>query len=242
MTSRLAPRASRRGKDDRGMTLVEILIVMLIFSIVMTIVVTVLVSAQRDEATVVSRDTANSEAQVMVQALSRQVHAAATPAGMTSPFVLATANELLFYSALGNANGPTQLDIRPAPACSGCSTYDLVEDVVQPVLVSGVPTYTSAAQRVVLGSGLVPPTPSPTSDCSASSSFVPGIFEYSPVTGPCLALDTTASPPALDSSQFKTVENLAIAITTVDTLRPGSAPDVVTNLQVSLPNVDYQSS
>ncbi|MGH9115306.1 MAG: PulJ/GspJ family protein, partial [Acidimicrobiales bacterium] len=183
------------------MTLIEILIVMLVFSIVMTIVFAVLFSAQHDETTVVSRDTATSEAQVMIQALSRQVHAAATPAGMTSPFVLATANELEFYSALGNANGPTQLDIHPAPTCSGCATYNLVEDVVQPVLVSGAPTYTATPQQVIVGTGLVPPAPSPASDCSTTSSFVPGIFEYFPVTGPCLALDTTSSPPALDSSQ-----------------------------------------
>ncbi len=235
----------RRGaaRAESGMTLLEIMVAMMILSVALAIVFSVLISLQNDEVTVSSRHAANQQAQLITYSLSRQVHAAATPSGMSSPFVIATATELKFYSALGNSNGPTQLDIHAVPACAGCSTMEMVEDMVQPTLVGGLPSYTGSSQRVVLGSGLVVPVPTPSTDCSTGS---PGIFQYysylASSSGTCLVLDTSQSPPAVASSQFARIDSIHMTITTEDPGRPTTSSQSEIALDVSLPNVDYANA
>lgn len=236
----IVPKKPRRDDDD-GLTLIEIAIVVLVMSIAMMLVMGMLISVQHEESTVQSRDAAVQEAQVMGYTLSRQVHAAAFPPAGATPIISATATELKFYSSLGNANGPTQLDIHTVQACSSCSYYDLVEDVVQP---GPGPTYTASSQRQVIGTGLLLPSTSPPGDCPGSGRFVPGIFEYFTQSGACLALDTTLDPPALDTTggppaTIAQAENMTITLTTVDTLAARSGPPTTVTLELSLPNWDY---
>ena len=225
--------------DQAGMTLVETMVSLAILSIVLSIVFAVLVSLQGDQVTISARHAANSQGQLMTYTLSRQIHAAAVPTGMTSPFVVATADEIEFYSALGNADGPTQVDIHPLSACSGCSTT-LVEDLVQPTLVAGVPTYTSSPQQVTLGTGLIVATPNPVTDCSSAS---PGLFQYysyfSSSAGTCELLDTATATPSLDSSLFSQIDSIRVNLTTVDPTRPNPSSQSQIALDISLPNVDY---
>ncbi len=231
------PRPELTGQA--GMSLVETMVSLAILSIVMSIVFSVLVSLQGDQVTISSRHAANSQAQLMTYTLSRQVHAAAVPSGMTSPFVVATADQLEFYSALGNPDGPTRIDVHPLSACPGCSTT-LVEDIVQPTLVAGTPTYTASPEQVTIGTGLVMPAPDPSTDCSSAA---PGLFEYysyfSSSTGTCESLDTATSPPSLDSSLFARIDSVRVNLTTVDPSRPVASSQSEIALEISLPNVDY---
>lgn len=233
-------RELRRGGDE-GLTLIEIAVVLLIMSIAITLITGMLISVQHEESTVQSRNAAVHEAQVMGYTLSRQVHAAAFPTGASTPIVTATATDLKLYSSLGNANGPTQLDIHAVRACGSCSYYNLVEDVVQP---GPGPTYTGSPQRQVIGTGLLLPATSPASDCPGSGTFVSGIFEYFTQAGSCLALDTALNPPGLDTAggpptEIAQVENITITLTTVDTLAAKSGASTTIALPLSLPNWDY---
>jgi hypothetical protein len=185
--------------------------------------------------------------------LSRQIHAAAIPSGSSSALLLAEANELMFYSSLGNANGPTKLDIKATPSCSGCTTYNLTETVTQPGpgVNGGPPVYTGSTTTSFIGSGLVLPTLSSPTDCPTTGTFTPGLFAYfnSPsVGGACLPLSLTGSPSAYQlttgasgqsSNQASQVEHLTVTITTVDPSRPKTSANTTVTLQITLPNVDY---
>jgi prepilin-type N-terminal cleavage/methylation domain-containing protein len=246
----------RRRARDAGVTLIEITVVMLVLSLLMMLVYTFLSEMQKDQVLVSSRDFASGEAQSISDVLSRQIHAAAIPSGSSSSLILAEANQLEFYASLGNANGPTELNILATPSCSGCTTYNLAETVTQPGpgVNGGPPVYTGSTANVTtsfIGSGLVLPTPSSTTDCPASGTFTPGLFEYfnSPsLGGTCMPLSLTGTPAAYElttgasgqsSNQAGQVEHLTVTITTTDPSRSKTSPDTTVTLQVTLPNVDY---
>jgi hypothetical protein len=237
-------------------TLVEITVVLLILSVLMVLIYTFLSEMQTDQVRVSSRDFASGEAQSISDILSHQIHAAAIPSGSSSALEIAEANELEFYSSLGNPNGPTQLLILATPSCSGCTTYNLTETVTQPGpgVNGGPPVYTGSTATVTrsfIGSGLVLPTPSSLTDCPTSGTFTPGLFEYfnSPsVGGACLPLSLTGSPSAWQlttgasgqsSNQASQVEHLTVTITTADPSRPKTSANTTVTLQITLPNVDY---
>jgi prepilin-type N-terminal cleavage/methylation domain-containing protein len=259
----IAPRRKRGPDRDAGVTLVELTVVLLVLSILLSLVYTFLYEMQRDQVTVSSRDFASGEAQAISDELSRQIHAAAVPSGSTSAIVQAEANQLQFYSSLGNANGPTELLIYTTPSCSGCTSYNLMEQVTQPgapTTTGGPPVYTGSTATVttsVIGSGLVLPIPSPSSDCPPTSgSFTPGLFEYfnsASVGGLCLPMSNTGSPPSgsplawqlttglssQTSNQAAAVEHLTVTITTLDPSRPKTSATTTITEQITLPNVDY---
>ena len=234
-----------RRAEDRGVSLVEIAVVLLILSIFVPLILGVLTSVQKQEVAVSSRDFASGEAQAISDVLSRQIHAAAIPTGQTAALVVAQANVLQFFSALGYVNGPTEIKLYTTQSCPTCSTYNLDEQVTQPgPSVGNGPVYTGGTATVttgVIGTGVLPPTPSPSNDCPpGSGSFTPGIFEYinSPTSGQaCLPL--SGSPPALTSTQLGQAEHLTVTITTVDPSRAKTTPTTTYTLQITLPNVDY---
>jgi prepilin-type N-terminal cleavage/methylation domain-containing protein len=258
MRALIARRSSRRTDRDAGVTLIELTVVLLVLSILMMLVYTFLYEMQRDQVSVSSRDFASGEAQSISDVLSRQIHAAAVPSGFTSAIVQAEANQLTFYSSLGSTNGPTEIEITATPSCSGCTSYNLTETLTQPgppTTSGGSPVYTGSTATVTtafIGSGLVLPTVSPTTDCPpGSGSFTPGLFEYfnsASVGGACLPLSDTGSPlqwqlttglSGQTSNQAATVEHLTVTITTLDPTRPKTSATTTITQQITLPNVDY---
>jgi competence protein ComGC len=248
-------RGRRVEERDRGISLVEMAVVLLLLGLIVPVIYGLVDSVVKDQAMVTSRDNSTSQAQVIGRVLSRQLHAAAIPSGLSSlvcepppngstqttgcTTVMATANELELFANLGNANGPTRLDIKPV---ANGSTYNLVEYVTQPSLnSSGLPTYGSTSSTYVLGTGLVPPTLSGTNgqDCSTST---PGIFQYYNAGGTCLKLDTTETTPALDAGQLSGtsgLENVTVTLTTQDALYAKTSPKATTTLEITFPNYDY---
>ncbi len=239
MTSIRRRLPSRRGRaNDRGISLIEITIAMLILSLIVPVIYGLLDSVEKDEVTVASRDIAGGQAQVIGEVLSRQIHAAALPTsgGATTAIVSATANTFQFYASLGNANGPTELTIKTALTCGSCTTYNMVETLVQPGPSDSYTTGTTTT-TAILGTGVVPPsTVTVGTDCSSTA---PGIFQYYNSSSTCLPLSTGTSPPALTSSQAPNVDNVTVTLTTLDVLRPKTSADVTYTLQLTLPNVDY---
>ncbi len=237
----MRPREFEDQADQAGFTLIEMTVVLLVFSIVMAIIFGFLTEVQNTTYTVQSRDLAVGTGGVVSESLSRQIHAATIPSGQTSAVVTASANELVFYSSLGNSVGPTKVDIKTATpsGCSSCGYSNLVETVTQPTLVNGSLAWTGSSQTLVIASGVIVPTPTTATDCSTGSTYTTGIFEYFDSTSTCLPLDTALSPAALDTPSK--VENITVTVTTVDTARAKVAPSATFTLQIVLPNVDYAS-
>ena len=235
---RILTRRRLNGPDhpERGISLIEITVVLLIIGMIVPVVYGLLSGVQKDEVVVSSRSAAAGQARIIDEALSRQIHAAAIPNGLTGAIVSAMPNSLEFYSSLssiGNSNGPTELNISTAKTCPTCSTYNLVEQVIKP----GVgPNYTTAGGATtttrVLGTGIVPPSMAAVgTDCSTTT---PGIFQYYTNTNSCLQVPSTG----LTGSQTGPIDDITVTITTIDVLRPAASPQTTFTLHMTLPNVD----
>ena len=135
---RLRSRTGTRGPDerDRGISLIEITVVLLIIGMIVPVIYGLLQFGPEGRGIGLQpRNAAAGQAQIMDEALSRQIHAAAIPNGITGAIVSATPNSLEFYSSLssiGNSNGPSEINITTALTCTTCTTYNLVEQITQP--------------------------------------------------------------------------------------------------------------
>jgi type II secretory pathway pseudopilin PulG len=251
VANRLTNRPARPSTDrgEHGTSLIEIMVVLLILSIILPIIAMLLNSVQTDAITVASRQAASGQAQVIDEALSRQIHAANYPTGTTKTLggeiVTANANELKFYSSMGDTNGPRLIDIYTALACTGCTYYNLDESYVVPNATSNPYNGTPVVQ--VLGTGLVLPssTTAYAFNCPSSGANVP-IFEYFDSSGTCLqtsTIITTANPPmALPASEFASIDSVTVTLTTLDTNRSKNSPEPVFTFSISMPNVDFANA
>ena len=228
--------SSSRNERDRGISLIEITVVLLIIGMIVPVIYGLLSSVQKDEVSVSSRNAAAGQAQIMDEALSRQIHAAAIPNGLTGAIVSATPNSLEFYSSLssiGNSNGPSEINITTALTCTTCTTYNLVEQITQP---GTGPNYTGAGGATtttrVLGNGIVPPSAAAVgTDCSTT----PGIFQYYTNTNSCILIPSGG----LTGSQTGVIDDITVTLTTIDVQRPTTSPQTIYTLHLTLPNVDF---
>jgi prepilin-type N-terminal cleavage/methylation domain-containing protein len=96
--------ADKRG-GRHGISLIELLVSMTILGIVTTLLIMGWTSLQRSYANSVGTNNAQAEVRDAVSRMSREIRDA-QPASLTtppsSPFTLATANEIAFYSAFNN--------------------------------------------------------------------------------------------------------------------------------------------
>jgi type II secretory pathway pseudopilin PulG len=236
MRVRNRARGNRRGDQELGISLIEITVVLLIIGMIVPVIFGLLTSVQKDEVSISSRNAAAGQAQIMDEALSRQIHAAAIPTGLTGAIVSASPNSFEFYSSLasiGNSNGPSQINVTTALTCTTCTTYNLVEQITQP---GAGPNYTTAGGATtttrVLGTGIVPPLLSAVgTDCSTTL----GIFQYYTNTNSCVVIPSGG----LTGSATGVIDDITVTLTTIDVLRPKTSPQTVYTLHLTLPNVDF---
>jgi hypothetical protein len=217
-------------RDERGTSLVEIAVVLLLIGIVVPTLLGFVLAVQREENFVQSRAAATGAAMPMTEAISKQLHTAIVVNSSTPAFTsVSGANQVEFYASLGNGQGPTKLEIT-TQLCTSCASgvYNLVEK-------TAAPTAYSYGPAVILGTGIVPPTASPTTDCPSSGTFTPGIFEYLDASGNCLPL----SGGTLTASELSEVDSVVVHLTTIDTSRGSASPQATFMLHISLPNVEY---
>jgi type II secretory pathway pseudopilin PulG len=231
-------RRPRRG--EVGITLIEVTIVLMIIGIIVPVIFTLLYTVQKDEVSASSRTAAAGVAQVMDEALSRQIHAAAIPVGQTNAIVQAMPNSLQFYSSLSsasNSNGPSEVNISTALTCTTCTTYKLVEQITTPG--TGTNPYTTAGGATTvtrtLGTGIVPPSATAVgNDCSTT----PGIFQYYTAnngTPSCVVIPSGG----LTGTATGAIDYIYVTLTTIDVTRPTTSPQTTYTLHVTLPNVDF---
>ena len=242
-----------RRSDDRGLTMVELMMVMFILAIIFPLVAGLLFTAQRQSAAASTRTAAQAQAQIMDEYLSRLINSTNYPNGGAagSDILIANATEFEFYSSQGAASGasatfPTLIDLKLVTACSGCSYYTL--EAIETPPSGTTPTYpSSGAVTTILGSGIVVPT-SVAAGCPTTGSSIP-VFEYDEAST-CIqtAANTSSSagPPANlimantgTPAQFGLIDTVTVTMTVIDTLHAKSSAQPVFTYTFSMPNVDY---
>lgn len=99
-------------EDERGFSLIEMLIAMFVFSLFCTMVLTIYTSLVGQENGVHNRFLNTSEGQLTMDRMTEQLRSAVyCVCGSTtqSPIASADGNDITFYAALGGTNGPTKI-------------------------------------------------------------------------------------------------------------------------------------
>ncbi|MCU4184827.1 hypothetical protein K6U06_10695 [Acidiferrimicrobium sp. IK] len=200
-------------------------VVLLLLGVVLPIGYEAVTAAQRESVAVSNRNSASNQAELAADVLTRQLRAAIVPAGLTSPVLLAGANEMKWYSSLGNPLGPTLVDAYVSTV--GAKTV-LQETLSQPVAGGGY----GAAVTTTLATGVVVPGAAAATNCPSAAEPSTALFQYATLSG---AVWTCAVPSA---------DPLAAVTLTVTTTALASASAIVSppttiTATINLRNVDY---
>jgi prepilin-type N-terminal cleavage/methylation domain-containing protein len=142
-TLRRRVRPDQESGDD-GFTLIELMVAMVIMVVLGGAMTATMTSVARNDVTSTSRIRATAQAQVIIDRLTKDLRAAAVPAGGTGTAVsYADAKNLTLYADFTDGTGPRQIAIT---VTGGPLNATLAEDTT---LASAGGTYTGAAQHRV---------------------------------------------------------------------------------------------
>jgi len=127
------------------MTLIELMMATAMLSLVLAASAAALASYQRTAASSDIRLENLSEAQTIMDVVSRDIRTATRPGAGESPFVVASANEVRFYANLKTTTGPKLVRLYV-----NTTTGQVIEEAIEP---TGAPpySYTSAPTVRVVG-------------------------------------------------------------------------------------------
>lgn len=213
-------RENREAKDERGFTLVELLVAMSIFTIFATIVVGISQSFMTTSMNSQQRMNNIGNAQGIMDRLTSEIRAAVSCAcgGATaSPIASADGNDLTFYASLGGSTGPTKVQF----TLTG-TTLTEVDTPADPGGTAPVWTFTGTPKTIMVSSDVVNTTSNP-------------LFTYFQQSGTQITT-TPLSPGSSPSSN--TVESVGINLDVQGSVA-GSSVSLAD--RVHLLNVDYTS-
>lgn len=124
----------RTRPDQRGHTLVEMMIATALLSLVVTSAFSVVIVMQNQAIVTTDRFTAEGEAQTIADRVTKDLRTAVAPTSTTAAFASAGANDVVFYASLADlntGNGPTRLHAYTS-LVPGTSVYVFHEDSTQP--------------------------------------------------------------------------------------------------------------
>ena len=127
--------------DERGLTLVELMMASALLSLVLAASAAALASYQRTAASSDVRLENLTEAQAIMDVVGRDIRTATRPAAGESPFLFAGANEVRFYANLRTVTGPKLVRLY---VDSG--TGRVIEEAIEP---TGSPPYSYTSAPVV---------------------------------------------------------------------------------------------
>lgn len=215
----MSPPSPGRARGEAGQTLVELMAVVLLFSIVMVVLFEAL-SSMTTAVTGTERRLVNlDEARTLMAVATKDVRTATRLQAGTSPFVLADANEVIFYANLNNPNsGPKKVRIFVD------TDAQLIEEVYTPDVGSVAPnyTYSGAPTRRFVGRYV-------------DNAETQPIFRYFDGSDPQQEL----LPTPLSAGNRLAVHSVRITLAIRKQSTFPVAPTTVVN-EVRLPNVDYQ--
>lgn len=117
-------RVRRAARDDRGVSLTELLVTMMVFGILAVIVSVVFNNTLRSVRFVSAKTSTTADTRIAMESMSRALRVALTPPGQVSAFVSVAPNSVTFYSSLARGAGqtadlPTRVTFDYVPA-TGC--------------------------------------------------------------------------------------------------------------------------
>ena len=216
-------RALRRAaEEERGLTLIELLMAMAMLSLVLAAASAALVSYQRTAASSDIRLENLAEAQTIMDVVSRDIRTATRPAQQPneSPFLLAAPNEVRFYANLELATGPKQVRLYV-----NTSTGQVIEEAVEPAGASPY-TYTGTPKVRIVGRHFANASEQPLlTYLDKEGNQIPA-GTWTSTSAPLSADDRLLIDSVRIDLSIRKSNNLAVDPTTVRTT-------------VRLPNVDY---
>jgi Tfp pilus assembly protein PilW len=235
----LAKTQARTG-DERGMTLVELMIAFLLTTILCVTAMSATSALVRDATNANTRIRLNSEAQLVMDGISRQVRAATYAANgypSLEPVAYASANEITFYASLlpnSLGSGPVKFDVTATGS-------DLVETTWQPDTGSG-------------GSGWTYTTPGVAQTLATDVDPSHVLFTYygcPPLEQQCVQVDPLTDPGAnlpvpmtqqdADSAGGTGMIHAVVIDLWLDPNGAGNGPFVEVTTTVHLINVDFSN-
>jgi prepilin-type N-terminal cleavage/methylation domain-containing protein len=99
----------RERRDERGHSLIELLVALSLLSLVLAAAFGTVVTMQNQAVKTTDRFTAESEAQTIADRIAKDLRTAVAPSSTTAAFESAGANDVTFYASLDDPNGPTKL-------------------------------------------------------------------------------------------------------------------------------------
>jgi prepilin-type N-terminal cleavage/methylation domain-containing protein len=214
----------RRGRltDNRGFTLVELMVAVAVLAVVLLGAYTALSNMQNASTGATERLVNLDEARLLMATITKDLRTAARPDPTESPFVFADGRRIQFYANLNTAQGPqlvtAYIDVEKR----------LVEETIPPT---------------------DPPPPGPPYTYNPANQVTRVVGEWVANTGPVFKFfqynadldvmeEITNGGMPLTSDQLKQVEAVEVTLSIRRTPAIGSPPTTLVN-QVRLPNVDY---
>jgi hypothetical protein len=208
----------RVQRDERGVGLLEVVCTMLLMGIVMGAVFAAMASTSKATEGTGARLRNLDEARVLMATTSKDVRTAVRLSAGTSPFVLAKANEAIFYANLDTTSAPKKVRIYVD------AQHRLIEQVWSKDPASTAPNYTYNTTT---------PTLRLVGRYVANTSATP-IFTYVD------ANDTPLGPTPLSATNLLAVKAVRLNLIVYrDSAFNGHATTLVN--RVRLPNVDYNA-
>jgi prepilin-type N-terminal cleavage/methylation domain-containing protein len=209
------------GADDRGISLVELLVAMMVGSILLAGVATVFIGTLRAVRTVNVKTASAADVRLGMESMSRTLRVAVQPAGTDAAVVSATSSSVSFYALLN----------RTGAAATAQPTPTLVEYAWNGTCVTEAQT----PARTVTS----PPATGPfyawdtgrQSRCVFRTAVAP-VFTYYGDGVTTTALDLTAGATRAD------IESVQVVLTAKDAANSDVSP-VVSTARVTLRNVVY---
>lgn len=223
MTTRVRRARGNQSRDERGMTLVELMVAFLLLGILCMTVMSASSHLVGDTANADTRTNMNSDAQLVLDAISRPLAAATAIVSDGSAITYAAPDEVTFYSSLS----PNDSDVGPEKLDIALDGSDLVETTWTAVDGGGgVWTYPGAGTVQTLSSNV---------DSSQGPLFSYYTHKQDAVTYSATSLPET---PTVDGSDIGTIEAVRIDLW-VDPGGSSTNPVVEDTTVVHLLNVDY---
>ncbi len=208
----------RPRRDERGFTLMEMMVATALLSLVTAGAFGTLIEMQHQALLTTDRFTAEGEAQTISDRITKDLRTAVAPSSTQAAFASATTNDVTFYASLSDPNGPTKLHAYVSAASGNVSVFHEDSTAPDPGGSPGNYTYTQNPTVTRI-------------DGRYLDSTAPVVFTYYDsnfnVINPA-NLTTLAGLRSIDAVGI----NLRVRV------RPG-APVVVINTVIHARNVDY---
>lgn len=209
-------------REERGYTLVEMMIAMALLSLVTAAAFGVVNVMSNQAMTTTDRFTAEGEGQTIADRITKDLRTAVAPTTLTAAFASANSNDLVFYASLSDLSNP----LNPGPIklhayvslVGGTGVYAFHEDATPPDAGS-YPNYTYTTSPINRIDGKYLDTSQP-------------IFTYYTATDPVNAIPV----PITTLTGLRSIDSVGITLRV--RVHPHS-PVVVISTRIHIRNVDY---